>query len=369
MSQRHRRDLSAADGPEYSAQSPPLPIGPAHDAHFAVTVGVNLYPGLTDLHGPRHDEAAFLDWLVSLDGGAVPLENVRQVPAPRDHDRRLAIHQARPNVADVVDALRHVNDAVGRLVTADPSAWERSRLYIYLAGHGMVPDGSDAGAMFTANASLGELGHNINVFACKYFYQRAGLFRDIVIFSDCCRTLKPGAPSFGLPFSHADSTRRVRTVLAYSTQFGASARERRTPQGMRGVFTSALVQSLRCIDSNGMRWGDLRGLVSGNMSDPELGADGQQADLSGDDDMEFGPPAGRPAKTAECYAVQVHFADPGAEPVDLLDGRLMVIGSWAARDGVWDLKLPNGLYQLVRHGADDALKDITVRGGNVVVHL
>jgi hypothetical protein len=47
-----------------------------NEHHYAVVVGINRYPGLSDLRGARADAGAFADWLERPDGGAVPPANV-----------------------------------------------------------------------------------------------------------------------------------------------------------------------------------------------------------------------------------------------------------------------------------------------------
>jgi hypothetical protein len=353
---------------DLSAQS----SGAVHDAHFAVVVGINRYPGLTDLTGPLDDAADFVDWLVSPTGGAVPAANVFEVPASREPRLGLAVHDARPNVSDVVDALRNVNLAVEALAATDPGSWWRSRLYLFVAGHGMVPDGSDSGALFTANASAAELGHNINLLLYKIWYQQCGRFRDLVVFADCCRSLMPAAPSFGPPFSRCVGTRgEVRTVMGYGTQFGAKAFESPTVDGTRGQFTTALLRGLRRTGTRRhpmLRWGDLKGMIGGALRD--LDPSGRQrAECIGDEDVELGPPVSAAVRPDDRSVVTILVPDAAYGRVDLLDGRLEVIGSWVGSDGEWRLALPDGLYQLVRHGTGTEIRGFTVMGADVNVRL
>jgi hypothetical protein len=52
-----------------------------NDHHYAVVVGINRYPGLSDLTGARADAEAFAQWLEDGDGGALPAANIRRVMA------------------------------------------------------------------------------------------------------------------------------------------------------------------------------------------------------------------------------------------------------------------------------------------------
>jgi hypothetical protein len=366
------RDLAAVGEPSRQVDLSSLPSGTVHDAHFAVVVGINRYPGLADLAGPLDDAANFVDWLVSPTGGAVPSANVFEVPAARELSPGLAVHDARPSVPDIVNALRNVNLAVDALAATDPSSWWRSRLYLFVAGHGMVPDGSDSGALFTANASAAELGHNINLLLYKIWYQQCGRFRDLVIFADCCRTLMPAAPSFGPPFSRCVGTPgEVRTVMGYGTQFGAQAFESPTVDGTRGQFTMALLRGLRRTGTRqhpSLRWGDLKGIVRDALRDLDP-AGRQRAECIGDEDVELGPPVAAAVRPDDRSAVTIWMSSAAYGPVDLLDGRLEVIGSWDGSGGQWHLALPAGLYQLVHADTRAEIRGFTVMGVDVDVRL
>jgi len=47
----------------------------------------------------------------------------------------------------------------------------------------------------------------------------------------------------------------------------------------------------------------------------------------------------------------------------------MPVGHWSPSDGEWRLTLPDGLYQLVRHGTREELRGFTVMGVDVDVRL
>ncbi len=47
--------------------------------HFALVVGINKYPALTPLRGPRRDADEMYAWLTSPDGGHLPPGNVERV--------------------------------------------------------------------------------------------------------------------------------------------------------------------------------------------------------------------------------------------------------------------------------------------------
>jgi KaiC/GvpD/RAD55 family RecA-like ATPase len=50
-----------------------------NDLHFAVVVGIDLYPGIRNLNSARGDAQAFSDWLKDAAGGALPGANVQLI--------------------------------------------------------------------------------------------------------------------------------------------------------------------------------------------------------------------------------------------------------------------------------------------------
>jgi hypothetical protein len=347
-----------------------------HDTHYAVVVGINRYPALGDLRGPVGDAASFVEWLVDPAGGAVPEDNIRLVPASPDSDRQLVADAAKPAVAEINTALRDINRAVAKRTSDDPDAWQRSRLYFFVAGHGMLPDDSDA-ALFAANATDEELGHNIELRLYQQWYRRCGCFRELVMFADCCRNQVDGAPSYGPPFTRCHSIdRQVRTVVGYGAEFGERAFEdpidSGDPDRRRGYFTTALLRGLRRPRPAGalaQRWAELRAFV--NQTVPALALANnrvQKAEMWGDDDVLFGPATG--TATDVRYQAAINFPDGVSDIVDLLDGTLFLVDTWDARRGKWTVLLPSGLYCVVRHGTVEPIgAGFLIAGADVDVHL
>ena len=212
------------------------PVGePADRSHtFAVVVGIDRYPGYGDLEGACNDARSFRDWLVDPDGGDVPEGNVRLHLSGNARSLR----GARP--------LKHQIDRdLDELVAVADRAAVPSRLYLYFAGHGIVPTQS-TGAGVLANA-VPERCWNLSFSTYLTWLQRCRDFAEVVMLSDCCRGLTEadaGAPVHDV----CDGTARPgqSTLVAHATDVGATALEGPSEHGpVRGYFTSALVDGLR----------------------------------------------------------------------------------------------------------------------------
>ncbi|MGI5241170.1 caspase family protein [Dactylosporangium sp. CA-139066] len=341
------------------------------DAHYAVVVGINRYPGLGDLHGPVDDAGRFHEWLVDPDGGGLPERNVWLVPASSDAEDRLTTGTARPALGDINDALRDVNAVVRRRAAVEPTLWDRTRLYLFVAGHGLLP-GDGEGALLAANASGEEPGYNLDLRLYKEWYRRCGLFRELVVFADCCRNDFPGATSYGPPFLQCSTVERdVRLAIGYGAAFGGRAYEgvidgeSLSPSDRRGLFTTALLRALR----RHRRWDEVRALVNQTLAQlAEERRRDQRAEMAGDDDIVFGRPGAPPPD--DVYQVTIVFPAGAPEAVEVCDGRLAVIGSWDTRQGPWRRGLPPGLYYVRgRDGGAAVGAPFVVAGADVDVKL
>src|SRR3954452_13874285 len=102
----------------------------------AIVVGISRYPNLEDLGGPENDARAFIDWLVSNNGGQVPSQQILTVLSSD-------ITAARPDEAAVDEKFDQIID----LARANGMRGGR-RLYLFFAGHGFTPN-IDESALFT----------------------------------------------------------------------------------------------------------------------------------------------------------------------------------------------------------------------------
>lgn len=352
---------------------------PTNALHYAVVVGINRYPAIGNLRAAVGDAARFLDWLVDPAGGAVPRDNIQLVPASSDGVAPLDAESAEPAVHQINLALSRVNRSVRDDLARDSSRWIETRLYIFVAGHGIAPNGGD-GALLAANASLEELGHNIELSLYRRWYQLSCAFHELVVFADCCRNFVEGAPSNGPPFTlRGNAHRPVRVMTGYASEFGRAALEDARADSAdhrRGFFTEALLRGL--CEAGDPRFGGrvtsarLAGFVQECVQQLAAGSRrGQGVEFGGVRDMVFGPALGGDAPP---HRVDIVLRDPTTGPVDLLDGDLQVRETWDPAFGPLTTKLPSGLYCVVRQGRPDLAESaqigmFVVAGVDREVHL
>lgn len=235
---------------EIDLTAPQVNGAPDPNWHYAVVVGIDAYPALPSLTGARSDALAFREWLLK---SGVPERNIRVVVS----DPKLKFNgpdEAIPTRQLVDAALRELMVAVRHDGGHAADAWERTRLYVYLAGHGMAGMGAET-AVLMANARLEVLGDSIPASLYMRYFEDAQLFHEVVFFADCCRvpnlTLQPLGPPFGRVLGQNG---QVRTVLGLATEFGTysyeSTREASQANAARGHFTRALLEGLdgRAVD-------------------------------------------------------------------------------------------------------------------------
>lgn len=214
-----------------------------NDFHFAVVVGIDLYPGIRNLNSARGDAQAFADWLKDPAGGALPGANIELILEQGPFD---APENAKPTRDAVNRAFKKVHLTARGIFKADPTKWLKSRLYVYFSGHGLAPDPREV-AVLMADATDSELGNNIPCALYLKYYEKSQDFREIVIFSDCCRTDKVDAPLLGPPFTPEPKNYGVVvSALGFATQYKSVAYEPGQPdESARGYYTRALLDGLK----------------------------------------------------------------------------------------------------------------------------
>ncbi|WP_299961101.1 caspase family protein [uncultured Roseobacter sp.] len=209
-------------------------------ADRGIVIGIENYPGISDLAGPCNDAERFANWLIDpdkggLDSSDVALINSRQFPKPNSVD------DARP-------VLSEVNALFRPLVTQAANGNQvDDRLFIFAAGHGFAdPQDMSSAAVYTAEASQF---WSVNIAINNYaqFLRRQFAFREIILIVDACRTTfptqrieRPQLPELD-PHPYAD---RVKLFQAYATGFGKESRERHFGAEVRGIFTEAIMDAL-----------------------------------------------------------------------------------------------------------------------------
>ncbi len=249
-----------------------------NDDHFALVIGIDAYECFSGLEGAVNDAKNFIAWLADPRGGDVPAENVRSLFTDgTTQDPRF----------DVV--LDEVARFVGEYEEAN-GARIGTRLYIYLAGHGInVGDLGDCGLVVT-NASLVMNDRNLPGKLLARKLMSAGAFDEVVLLMDCCREVIAKNPSGQLPVLN-----RLQTVPAsgtvvegLATKWNRFSREKTLPDlggngsSVQGIFTHAVLDGLRrAVDENGNVTAEqLRGYVR-EYAD-RLGAADQTAEILAD---------------------------------------------------------------------------------------
>jgi len=321
-----------------------------NELHFGFVVGINHYPGISDLQGPVQDAAAFRAWLLDPAGGGLPEQNVTYVePSPGGDS--VQVGDARPTRSDLVSALFDTNDHATAAVGDDPEKFARSRLYLFMAGHGIAPSGGDA-ALLPANARRGLFGENLEVTKCRNWYTECGVVGELVIFCDFCRNRINLAESGPLGFTKCASSKgKVETFTGYATAYDRPAYEQveeNVPADeRRGFFSRALIEGL-----NGAG-------AAGEVTSATLEAYVRQrvrkltANLVPQQEARFPQDLGAPLRFGSAHPVvpqRTVTIDMTAlrDPVRLIDHRHHAIASWQPGNAKqWQVSVPDGLYGVV----------------------
>lgn len=358
----------------------------ANDLHFGVCIGIDRYPGLSDrdLGSARRDAVAFHDWLIDPAGGDVPADNVRLVAAGPD-DTFADPADARPQQREVNRALHEFNRRLRDHVGINLDDWNRTRMYIYAAGHGIGPPMGE-GAVLMADADAELLGNSIELSLYADWYLRCGVAREVVIFADCCREIIGGIPPPAAPpFNVCQFPANIGTVrfIGYASRLGEVAWEP-TDSGerdrARGYFTAALIDGLNGAaaerESGEVTAASLAQYVQSavEIATEGIGPYPQRGELRGDLAtrlvLRAGGNHGAPQRQ-----VRITFPDGFTSAVVLRSGPRPddLRGRWNPADGEWRLALPDGLYQVAADeaGAGPLAADglFAVAGGDVDVRL
>ncbi|MEU8413912.1 caspase family protein [Amycolatopsis japonica] len=219
--------------------------------HYALVVGIGRYPGHSDLAAPVNDAHAFRAWLLDHEGGGLPEGNVRLVTTPDDLAPAVSSRDATPVKEQIDNALLELEEQVTAAVEGDPSRWSVSRLYLYVAGHGIMPDRSDTTALLMANSDQRRgIWHNIDIGLYLSWYARSAPYSEIVAFADCCRSWRGSAEGMPPPFTRVGRPREiVRQMACYASapdQVAYEETDALIPLRQRhGYFTKALLAALR----------------------------------------------------------------------------------------------------------------------------
>lgn len=301
---------------------------------FGLAIGVDHYPRFRSLRGAIDDAVRFHTWLCEPDGAGVAPEHAR-----------LVVSTAQP-VAPLQD---QVDDAILELLIAADRLGGGRRLYVYFGGHGAASpsESGDDVALLLAKWSRNLARLALSVEQYRGRLASVGVFQELAIFLDCCRTTSSGA--VGLPpmitFQPTGERRPTRSFVAYATEIGRPAFEQAEDGHWQGVFTRCLLAILRR-SPNGIPAGALQESLEREVQD--VGGMQRAHVVNGlPGDARFGRRRTLP---------ELHVTHRGRR-VELLDGRGIVIAERDAASDVWRLALWPGLYKLRDNAGHSVLVD------------
>src|SRR5262245_17231894 len=175
---------------------------------FGVVVGVDHYPRFRSRSGAIADATRFHAWLCDPDGGGVD----------RAHARLIL---SRPEPAAPVQD--EIDDAFVELLSAACRLGGGRRLYFHFSGHGAsCPDRSgDDVALLLAKWSRTMARLALSTDAYRSELHGLGLFDEVAIFLDCCRSTSVGVVGLPPTFTISVATQiPTRAFVAYATEAG-----------------------------------------------------------------------------------------------------------------------------------------------------
>jgi hypothetical protein len=350
----------------------------AHD-DWAIVVGVQFYPGLTNLAGSVNDAQGFYDWVISNPGGAVPPDQVALIvsdpppynepfPLPQNTEPKHAtVQEAFDNLVYVADA--HANAGNGRQVGR--------RLYIYMSGHGCAPRVNDT-ALLAANATRTIVGYHILGRLYADWFLKSNYFEEVMLLMDCCRESYPQVPPNIPPYidrTGADGLDKSKLFYGFATKWSRLSRERQMSDGrVHGVFTFALLEGLKgaaCDPTTGqITAATLGDYLYTNMKKFLRPEDLQDADIPKDPDIDYDKNPAVPFVISTVpipqFKVTINLPDGSAgKKVDILNNKFQPLDSVNAIPPLWVLQLNRGTY-LVQILADSIQKPFEVTGAGEV---
>jgi hypothetical protein len=324
---------------------------------YAVVIGINHYPSPNFLHlqGPENDACTFYDWLVSPEYGQVPVENITLLLSSdftgRIQDDPL---QAKPTLGE----LEHPFNTLIQ-IAKDKKRRIGRRLYIFLAGHGISTDLQDA-ALLAANVDWWRIGYHLSGPLVRDWFHKAGLFQEVVLYMDCCRSIYKAARPRPVPWHEEEEPGDARLVLSHTglaAKWGVKSFEALHDGRMRGIFSASLINALyRSRDAQGcITTRSVRNFVFNDLAQRGITLDGSEPEFDGPRGsqdivlVEAPPPA-------DTIPVTVEFLHPDPHRnVVVLDADFTPVIGPQPMLGEWYFELPAGQYML--HIPGEALSD------------
>lgn len=324
-----------------------------NDLHFGVVVGIDRYPGLSgaeDLSHARSDAKRFHEWLVSPTGGAVPKDNVKLLQDPGGPLAKQ--RSAYPTQRDVNDVFASWKETVTANARPDSGAWQDTRLYIYAAGHGYAPPDGKA-AVLLADAADDQLGYHLEIERYADWLAECAFFREVLVFSDCCRRrYRNAALSYRPPFGTNSPANPVEVfaMLGYAARVGEEALEPRdpvNPDEARGVFTGAVLDGLEgaAADRGEVTSSSLATYVRSSVETrTATAAVPQKVEFSADLAQQI---VVCKASSPPNRTVTIRLPDSATGEAEIRTGSFQLVATHTIDGSLWSIELEDALYELV----------------------
>jgi hypothetical protein len=215
------RDIAVSAAPEAGPRS----------VDFGLVIGIDHYSGAPKLSGAVADAVRFHAWLCAAEGGGLA-----------DGHARLVQSRSTP----IAPLQKEVDRELHAIVTAAIDAGGGRRLYFHFSGHGAGNPESEDVALLLAKWSRSLARFALSTDEYRGELRRTGLFEEIVVSLDCCRTTAERAIGSPPTLALAPQPARcaTRSFLAYATEDGRPAFEDEVGALWQGKFTRCLLASL-----------------------------------------------------------------------------------------------------------------------------
>lgn len=212
-------------------------------ANYGIAIGINDYTppnqrGLKGLRGAIPDATEVHKWMI--EHGKVPSDNCILITSTSD-----PLH---PDKTIVDTAIAKI---IGMTLNNGGNA---DRLYFYFAGHGLGVDrDSENNGMCMANWNeLLRDGAALSSKSYKQKFTNEGLFKEVVMWLDCCRNTKVNMnPGENPGLMQMGPNLNPKWFVGFATQYQSQAFESTstsiagTSKEARGIFTKVLLKGLK----------------------------------------------------------------------------------------------------------------------------
>lgn len=215
-------------------------------ANWAIVIGINQYwKPEACLKGAINDARKMCEWLLRVDGGAVPPRNLYLLlsPKPDDSDEIAGIRLRNVQLGEAThtSVIKSIETLLQR------SGGQGERLFFYFSGHGIASRISFSNEnAITFSDFTNQLTTNSLTLRSLFELFQGTQFREQFFFIDGCRNI-PWKKEYRLgeyPNPRPQTSTVPPQFIMYATSPGVKAREIGKVGNEQGAFTSALLEGL-----------------------------------------------------------------------------------------------------------------------------